>query len=91
MRVTRNAIVEVFEAVALWGAKKATKYLSPRETVKATYQGKRDRRLGTHTILVTFGRPNYHERQRIRTLRRAGEPFPVKKLELKSRASIRGK
>lgn len=65
------------------GAKKATKYLSPKEVVKATFQGKRRKSDWNKTILITFGRPNYEERQFIKDCKKAGEPFPVKKIQFK--------
>lgn len=64
-------------------AKTATKYLDPKFVVKATHQrkpGGRDR--GQH-IIVSFGRPNYLERKFIKDCKRAGEPFPVRKIQLR--------
>lgn len=63
--------------------KKATKYFSETEVLKATYQGKKDGRDRTGTILFTFGRPNYQERKFIKLCKKAGEPFPVKSVQLK--------
>lgn len=68
------------------GARRATKFLSETETVVAARQvyngkiSKRDRRV---TVVVSFGRPNYAERLFIKRCRKAGEPFPVKKVQLK--------
>lgn len=82
MRDLRMIIGGLVDIVLTEGAKRATKFLAPERTVKATYQGRRDRRATRHTILVTIGRPNYRERQFIRACRRAGEPFPVKKVQI---------
>jgi hypothetical protein len=65
------------------GAKKVTKFFSPHEVVKATLQGRRDKRTHQQTILFTFGRPNYEERRFIKLAQRAREPFPIKKYQLK--------
>lgn len=65
---------------------KATKYVAENVTVKATrklYGGKIDRRYKRTEIMLTIGPPNYAERQFIKTLKKAGEPFPVKKVQLK--------
>lgn len=62
----------------------ATKYLSPRHTIRATrkvFEGKispRDRRV---EIMFTEGEPNYHARAFIKLCKRAGVPFPVKKVQ----------
>jgi hypothetical protein len=83
-----QAVTDTVNQVLL-GAKKATKYLSPKEVVKATYRGKRDKRSRSHTILVTLGSPNYEEREFITKAKKAGEPFPIKKIQLKFPAKRR--
>lgn len=70
--------------------RKATKYLSPTLVIKATLRGKRDRRNSADTVLVTVGSPNYLERQFIKNCKKAGEPFPVKKIQLKADKPKRG-
>ena len=71
------------------GARKATLYLSPKLTVKASrpvykgkneVEGKRDTRAD---IVFTAGTPNFEERLFIRQCLKAGEPFPVKHIQLK--------
>jgi len=34
-------------------------------------------------MVLTIGRPNYAEREFIKLCKKAGEPFPVKKMQLK--------
>lgn len=63
------------------GCKRVTKYLSPSATAKVTYQGRQDRRNRRHTVLVTLGTPNFAERKFIKLCQKAGEPFPVRKLQ----------
>jgi hypothetical protein len=71
--------------------RQATSYESEKLVVKATAQtygknGKRKRpdlRTNRETFLVTVGAPNYAEREFIKQLVKAGEPFPVKKIQLK--------
>lgn len=63
----------------------ATKYLSPKEIIRATRvlcKGRIDLRHNTE-IVLTIGRPNYREREFIKACRKDGEPFPVKKIQLK--------
>ena len=76
------------------GAHKVTAYLSPNQTVKACrkmYEGKistpRDTRAD---VTVTVGVPNYSERRFIKMARAAGEPFPIKKLQIKQPPQRRG-
>ena len=83
MAVTRKAFAQLAEAILGVGAKKATKYFSDREVLKATYQGRRSKRNTRHTILFTIGTPNYAEREFIKKAKRAGEPFPVKRVQMK--------
>jgi hypothetical protein len=68
--------------------RRATKYLSDKLVVRAvapvfSFPGRRDGRSKRETILVTVGSPNYAERQFIKSCKKAGESFPVKKIQLK--------
>ena len=75
------------------GARKATLYLSPKLTVKASrpaYKNKEgvyhkieDKRATRADIVFTAGAPNFEERMFIRQATKAGEPFPIKKVQLK--------
>lgn len=82
MKITRTAIAAVVEVV-LGGAKKATKYLSPDTVVKCTRRHKVDRRARTTEVVLTMGRPNYLERSFIKAAKSAGEPFPIRKTQVK--------
>lgn len=62
----------------------ATKFISPVHIIRATrkvYNRRIDKRRNVE-IMFTDGRPNYHARQHIKLLKKAGEPFPVKKILL---------
>lgn len=83
MKVSRKAISTVVEAVLELGARRATKFISPRDVVKATRRHKPDKRSNSTEVVVTIGRPNYAEREFIKRCRNANEPFPVRKLQLK--------
>ncbi len=82
MPMPHKFITQVVDCALDDGCKKATKYFSEREVVKATFHGKRDKRKRRMTIVVTIGAPNYAERAFIRKCKKAGEPFPVKKVQL---------
>ncbi len=83
----QNRQVEVIADLAGYilfdGAKQATKYLSEKETIKATRRGKIDRRNRRIEVLLTVGTPNYAECEFIKKAKKAGEPFPIKKVQLK--------
>lgn len=77
------------EAAKVFGAllasndnRRATLYLSPGLTFKATRTARVDKRQRQEHYVVTIGKPNWHERERIKVFKRAGEPFPVKKVQL---------
>ena len=66
------------------GARQAVMYVTPGAVVQATrqsYDGKFSRRV--LEIRFTAGAPNYLARRFIKACRRAGEPFPVRKIQLR--------
>lgn len=84
MKVSRKIFGELAECILEGGAYKATKYLDEKLTVKATK--KRYKKGVVHRaidIVFTIGKPNYEERDFIKKAKRAGEPFPIKKIQLK--------
>lgn len=67
------------------GAHRAVKYLAPDLVVQATrtmWEGK-FRPRDALDVRVTAGRPNYLARRFVRACRKTGEPFPVKKIQLR--------
>lgn len=77
------------EAAKVFGAlladdniRRATLFLSPGLTFKATRIKRVDKRDRSEHYVVSIGKPNYNERQRIKVLKKVGEPFPVKKVAL---------
>lgn len=82
----QNAVVNVVSAVSQPKVYFAAKYLSEKLVVRATRprtNGKVSAR-GTniHASLV-IGRPNFKQREFIKRCKKAGEPFPVKKVQIK--------
>ena len=62
------------------------KYISPTLTVKATrklFNKKIDKRSRRIEILCTIGIPNYVEREFIKKAKMAGEPFPIKRIQIR--------
>jgi hypothetical protein len=70
--------------------KRATKYLSDKLVVRLsarTFGFRKGRRTTANdrseNFVLTIGAPNYAEREFIKKLKAADEPFPVKKIQLK--------
>jgi hypothetical protein len=80
-------VSEVVNALLTNGAKTATAYLSPKHVVRASIRLIKGKLPPKHSktveVLVTIGAPNYAAREFIKTCKKAGEPFPVKKIQLK--------
>ena len=64
--------------------RRATVYLSPTCTVKVSNVRKVGKRDQYVTLAVTYGKPNYEERLFIKACKKAGEQFPVKKVQFKN-------
>lgn len=78
-----RATVKAIAALQQSNAHTATVFLSDRRTVTATrlrYRGRPDRH--TFEARLTIGRPNYRGRQFIRLAQRAGERFPIRRVQL---------
>ena len=78
-------IQKVTDALIGTDAKRATVFLAPNLVVRATRRRYRrgPRKSDPVEIFVTIGRPNYLERDMVKDFKRAGEPFPVKKVQIK--------
>lgn len=86
MAQVKPVFFDVIEPLILGDAVKATKYLSPKQVFRATrtrYGGRFARSNQNIEVTLTFGRPNYVEREFIKFCQKAHEPFPVKKVQLK--------
>lgn len=73
----------VAKAIIYNNAYQAISYISPKLTLKATRQHKASSRDTRATFVFTMGRPAFREAEQIKRLIKAGEPFPVKKIELR--------
>lgn len=66
---------------------RAVKYVSEKFVVAATrriFHGRIDRRSKAVEVVLKIGRPNYAQRKFIAACRKAGEPFPVKKIQVQA-------
>ncbi|SDN51645.1 hypothetical protein [Polaromonas sp. JS666] len=74
---------EVAKAVIENNAYQAIKYISPRLVLKATRQSKFKVSNTRNTFIFTMGRPAVREAEFIKRAVKAGEPFPIKKPQLR--------
>jgi len=76
----------VLQIILTNDTKMATKYISEKFVINATRklsQGKIDKRSKEIDIVLKIGRPNFAEREFIKNCKMAGEPFPVKNIQIK--------
>lgn len=87
-----KVVLPVLNTLLLTDAHVATKYLDPKRVVRATRisykSGKKGRRKFAPAdkeveVRLHVGRPNYLEREFVVKCKKAREPFPVKKIQLK--------
>lgn len=81
--LTERRIGECVSEVLCGRVRRATAYISPKLTVKATAQRRIDRRDWSATVLVTVGRPNTIERKFIKVCQKAGMCFPLRQIQWK--------
>lgn len=89
MTTIDRAIAKTIRAVLKSGARVGTTYVSATQTVRVSrrtmaYSGTKKFSRGTIELAVTVGKPNYTQRNFIKACRKAGEPFPVRKVQLKA-------
>lgn len=82
-KINRTSLAKVTEACLELGARKATVFQSPKLIIRATRRFKKSGRNTRDEVLLTFGAPNYAERKFIKACQKAGEPLPVRKVQLK--------
>ena len=77
---------ELAECILVGGAYKATKFINPKLTIKATrkrLKGKIDKRSKIVEILFTVGAPNYKEREYLKKEKKAGRGMNTGYVHLK--------
>ena len=84
MKIPRSAVASVVLSVLECSClRSAVKFLDHKTVVKCTCVHRPDARCKSRNFVVTIGAPNFRERQFIDLCVKAGEPFPVKKLQFK--------
>ena len=83
MPIPMSAFSNAIDSLLRSGARSATVYLSNKYRVTATCLQKPDKRNRSNTIAVTYGQLNWAGREFVKACKKAGEPFPVKKVQLR--------
>ena len=78
-----QALAKATSALLAGDAKKATVYVGPKLVVSICRRFKPKSRDSRQDYVVKIGRPNYRETPFIAACVAAGEPFPVKKVQLR--------
>jgi hypothetical protein len=78
-----QAYDDVIELVLTGAVRKATKYISPTRVVTATARHRPDKRRNTVELVLTVGKPNCAGKKFIKSAIKAGEPFPIRKIQLR--------
>jgi hypothetical protein len=81
--LTERRIGECVSAVLGMNLRKATAYISPSLTIKASAQRRYRKNEPSCTLLVTIGKPNFLERRFIKVCQKAGMAFPLKQIQWK--------
>lgn len=82
--VSESSILKAVQNVLMDAkVKSATAYQSPQLVVTATRRCKSDARACRIEMVLTIGKPNYRGRAFVKACLKAGEPFPVKKVQLR--------
>lgn len=86
MVISATYFKKVIQPILDGNVVKATQYLTPKLIIRATrrlFNKTIDKRDPSFDFVMTVGRPNYAERDFIKKCQQVGEPFPIKKVQLK--------
>ncbi len=83
MKVSRAAVSRAVVSLLETEARKVTLFVSPELTIVAARRFKPSKREPNVDIMLTIGKPNFENRKFIKDCKKAGEPFPVKKIQLR--------
>lgn len=84
MKITRKSIAQTVESVLETGeVRQATTFLDENTVVTASRRHRPEKRSNHTELVLTMGKPNYRQREFIKACKKSGEPFPVKKTQLK--------
>jgi len=83
MKLARAHLIRPIIALFETGARRATSFIAPDHVISVARRFRPDKRHTRVDVVLKVGKPNYRECEFIKACQRAGEPFPVKKIQLK--------
>ena len=78
-----GAAEAVMSSLIVTRMRKATKFIGPNLVIKLTRQRRPNKRSHSESFILTVGKPNFEERKFLKSCKKAGEPVPVKKVQLR--------
>jgi len=78
----QKAVSLAVKALLESDAKRAVYYIEPKKVVSVCRRFKASKRATRDDFVLKIGKPNYLERLFVKDCVKAGEPFPVKKVQL---------
>jgi len=84
MTPIEKAVAATTNALLTTDNKRAVKYLSPTLVVSVCRRFKRKQRDISSDFVLKIGRPNYLEAKFVAAAEAAGEPFPIKRVQLQA-------
>ena len=84
MKIPMNAVSNTVEALIRSGEYRAVKYFDAKTVVSVCRPYKHKARDTRSDFVLKIGAPNYLERKFIVLCKAAGEPFPVKKIQIQA-------
>ena len=79
--VSLKHVTAVVEHLIKNGIRSVTLYVDPKFVVRATWRRKPSNRHTREEMVLTYGEPNYLEAAFVKLLKKADEPFPVRKIQ----------
>lgn len=83
----------ILKAIGMLGAmpelRSASVFQAPDFVITATRRGKCDGRAMHSELVLTVGKPNFRGRAFVKACLKAGEPFPVRKVQVRWRKGAR--
>lgn len=84
MNNTAKIIGDLISFVTDGNYHSAAKYVGTNFVIRVTNRDRMIKRSAWFAVVVKVGKPNFLERRFIRACQKSGEPFPVKKIQLRA-------
>ena len=89
--VDPREFAKVISTLVVGDCRSVVRYLTPKLVVRATWRHKPRSNHTREEMVVTYGAPNYREAIFAKQAVKAGEPFPIKKIQTRAWPKKRAK